>query len=66
VHACVNHTQKEYVRGDVHENRVECLLSLLKPYRRVFRGVSKYNLPGCMGFLQFLRNFHPLTAFEQA
>ena len=66
VHAFVNHTQKEYVRGDVHENRAECLFSLLKPYLRVFRGISKYNLPGYLGFFQFLRNFHQLTAFEQA
>src|SRR5262249_16574850 len=28
VHAFVNHTQKEYVRGDIHENRAECLFSL--------------------------------------
>ena len=46
VHECVNHTQKEYARGDVHENRVEYLFSLLKPYLRVFRGISKTNLPG--------------------
>src|ERR671930_615561 len=26
-HEYVNHTQKEYVRGDVHENRAECLFS---------------------------------------
>ena len=65
-HAFVNHTQKEYARGDVHENRAECLFSLLKPYLRVFRGVSKTNLPGYVGFFQFLRNFHQLTAFEQA
>ena len=32
VHEYVNHTQKEYARGDVHENRAECLFSLLKPY----------------------------------
>ncbi len=32
VHDFVNHTKKEYVRGDVHENRAECLFSLLKPY----------------------------------
>jgi hypothetical protein len=25
---------------------------------RVFRGISKTNLPGYLGFLQFLRNFH--------
>src|SRR5499427_7210037 len=59
-------TQKEYARGDVHENRAECLFSLLKPYLRVFRGLSKLNLPGYVGFFQFLRNFHQLTAFEQA
>ena len=31
-HASVNHTKKEYARGDVHENRAECLFSLLKSY----------------------------------
>ena len=46
VHEFVNHTKKEYARGDVHENRAECLFSLLKPYLRVFRGISKTNLPG--------------------
>src|SRR5499427_10720130 len=66
LHAYVNHTRKEYARGDAHENRAECLFSLLKPYLRVFRGISKFNLPGYVGFLQFLRNFHQLTAFEQA
>jgi hypothetical protein len=40
-HSYVNHTKKEYARGDVHENRAECLFSLLKPYLRVFRGISK-------------------------
>jgi transposase-like protein len=66
LHEYVNHTKKEYARGDVHENRAECLFSLLKPYLRVFRGISKMNLPGYLGFFQFLRNFHQLTAFEQA
>jgi hypothetical protein len=37
-----------------------------KTYLRAFRGVSKTNLPGYVGFFQFLRNFHQLTAFEQA
>jgi hypothetical protein len=31
LHACVKHTQKEDARGDVHEFRVECLFSVLKP-----------------------------------
>jgi hypothetical protein len=66
VHDYVNHTRKEYARGDVHENRAECLFSLLKPYLRVFRGVSKFNLPGYVGFFQFLRNCRQQNAFEQA
>jgi hypothetical protein len=65
VHEFVNHTQKEYACGEVHENRAECLFSLLKPYLRVFRGVSKCNLPGYLGFFQFLRNFRQQNAFEQ-
>ena len=65
-HEFVNHTQKEYARGDVHENRAECLFSLLKPYLRVFRGLSKTNLPGYVGFFQFLRNVRHQNAFAQA
>ena len=65
-HDSVNHTKKEYARGDVHEHRAECLFSLLKSYVRVFWGISKTNLPGYVGFFQFLRNLHQLTAFEQA
>src|SRR2546422_8475396 len=66
VHKYVNHTQKEYARGEVHENRAECLFSLLKPYLRVFRGVSTFDLPGYIGFFQFLRNLRHQNAFEQA
>src|SRR5207237_3058054 len=66
LHEYVNHTKKEYARGEVHENRAECLFSLLKPYLRVFRGLSKTNLPGYVGFFQFLRNFRQRNAFEQA
>jgi transposase len=65
-HAYVNHTQKEYARGDVHENRAECLFSSLKLYLRAFRGISKVNLPGYVGFFQFLQNFRHRNAFEQA
>jgi len=66
LHEYVNHTQKEYARGDVHENRAECLFSLLKPSLRVFRGMSKTTLPGSVGFFQFLRNFRQHNACEQA
>jgi hypothetical protein len=54
------------VRDQVHENRAECLFSLLKPYLRVFRGIGKVNLPGYLGFFQFLRNFRHQNACEQA
>jgi len=66
VHECVKHTRQEDARGQVHENRVECRLSLLKPYLWVLRGVSKRNLPGSVGCLQFLRNFRQHNAFAQA
>jgi transposase-like protein len=66
LHEFVNHTQKEYARGEVHENRAECLFSLLKPYLRVFRGIGKCHLPGYLGFFQFLRNMRQRNAFEQA
>ena len=39
---------------------------LVEAHLRVFRGISKTNLPGYLSFFQFLRNFHRLTAFEQA
>jgi hypothetical protein len=66
MHAVVHHTKKAYARGDVHEHRAECLFALLKPYLRVFRGVRKGNLPGYVGFLQFLRNCRQQNACEQA
>jgi transposase-like protein len=66
VHAFVHHTKQAYARGDVHEHRAECLFSLLKPYVRVFRGISKTNLPGYVGFLQCLRHFRHQNACEQA
>jgi len=31
LHEFVNHTQKEYARGDVHENRAECLFPCSNP-----------------------------------
>jgi hypothetical protein len=64
-HEFVNQTKKEYARGEVHENRAECLFALLKPYLWVFRGLSKCNLPGHLGFFQFLRNVHQRNACEQ-
>ena len=55
-----------YARGDVRENWAACLLSLLKPYLRIFRGLSKLNVPGYVGICQFLRHLRRQNAFEQA
>lgn len=65
-HEFVNHSKGEYVRGDVHQNRAENIFSLLRPFLSVFRGIGKHNLPGYIGFFQFLRNFRKLNAFQQA
>jgi ISXO2-like transposase domain len=65
-HAFVNHTKKADARGEVHEHRAAGLFSLLKPYLRLFRGLSKCNLPGYVGCFQFLRNFRQQHACEQA
>jgi len=66
VHDSVNHSEKEYARGSVHENRAENCFSLLRPFLALFRGISKYNLPGYIGFFQFLRNFRSLNACQQS
>jgi hypothetical protein len=66
VHAFVNHTQQEYARGEVHENRAECLFSWLKPYLRVCRGMCSCHLPGYVGCFQCLWNIRQRNAFEQA
>jgi hypothetical protein len=66
VRELVNHTEWEDARGAGHENRAGCLFSLLKPYLRVLRGISKFNLPGDLGFFRFPRNFRYRKAPEQA
>jgi hypothetical protein len=45
---------------------MECDIISLPNHLRVFRGVSKGNLPGYVGFFQFLWNFRQRNAFEQA
>jgi len=51
---------------EVHENRAENCFSLLRVYLAIFRGIAKHNLPGYIGFFQFLRNFRSLNACQQA
>jgi hypothetical protein len=66
-HVSTSHKTGEWCRVRcLSTKRAECLFSLLKPYLRVFRGVSKLNLPGSIGFFQCLRNVRHRNAFEQA
>jgi transposase-like protein len=40
-HATVNHGAREYARGEVHCNTIECTWSWLRQAIRTYRGVSK-------------------------
>jgi transposase-like protein len=65
-HESVNHSQGEYVRGQVHENGTEGVWSLLLPWLATFRGVNQGNLPAYATFFQFLFNHRHLTAFGRS
>ena len=52
--------------GNQHEIWSKQHNGKVRLYLRVFRGVSKLNLPGYVGFFQFLRNFRHQNAFGQA
>ena len=55
-HQTVNHSKKEYARGQVHVNTVEGLWSLLRDHLRIHRGVSKLYLPLYVMRFEFLTN----------
>jgi transposase-like protein len=65
-HDTVNHSQKEYARGDVHENRAESLWLSWLLFILPFRGVSQEYLPDYAKVFQFQRNHRNLTAFERS
>ncbi len=65
-HRCVNHSAGEYARGDVHCNTAEAIWSLLRPYLRTFRGVSKVYLPLYVAAFEFRHNHRHLTTWQQA
>jgi ISXO2-like transposase domain len=66
MHEFVNHTQKEYARGEVHENRAECLFSLLKPYLRVFRGRGTWaSFSSCATVVSRMRASRPNCSCRQ-
>ena len=56
-HEFVNHSAKEYSRGEIHVNNCENRHSLLRPNLRIFRGVSKKNLPKYIIQIQYKINY---------
>ena len=65
-HRTVNHSEGEYARGSVHCNTAEGIWSLLRPYLRTFRGVSKLYLPLYIAAFEFRYNHRHLTTWQQA
>lgn len=55
-HATVNHSAKEYARGEVHCNTIECTWSWLRQMIRTYRGVSKVYLPLYVAQFEFFYN----------
>jgi transposase len=55
-HERVNHSRREYARGEVHVNSVEGLWSLLRDHLRIHRGVSKVYLPLYVARFEFIFN----------
>ena len=56
-HLTVNHSQKEYANGNIHVNNCENRHSLLRPFLRIFRGVSKKYLAGYVMIKQYIINY---------
>ena len=65
-HHTVNHSAGEYARGQVHVNTTEGLWSLLRPYLRAFRGVSKVYLPLYVAVFAFIHQYRHLTTWQQS
>ncbi len=63
-HASVNHSAKEYARGEVHVNTVEGAWSLVVPWMNTFRGVCKKYLPLYLKSIEFFLNFGTPMAMD--
>jgi transposase-like protein len=64
-HQQVNHSKREYARGQVHVNTVEGLWSLLRDHLRIHRGVSKLYLPLYVMRFEFLVNHRGENRYGQ-
>ena len=57
MHLTVNHSKKEYANGKAHVNNCENRHSLLRPFLRMFRGISKRFLKGYLMLYQYIFNY---------
>ena len=64
-HQRVNHSKREYARGEVHVNTVEGLWSLLRDHLRIHRGVSKLYLPLYVMRFEFLVNHRGENRYDK-
>lgn len=64
-HPRVNHSKREYARGEVHVNTVEGLWSLLRDHLRIHRGVSKLYLPLYVLRFEFLVNHRGENRYDK-
>jgi len=60
----VNHSKKEYARGEVHNNTIEGYWSVLRHWMNTYRGVSKKYLPKYIKFFEFVENTKKKGWFE--
>ena len=56
-HLTVNHSKKQYANGKIHVNNCENRHSLIRPFLRMFRGVSKKYLEGYVMLYQYIFNY---------
>jgi transposase-like protein len=64
-HEYVNHSLREYARGEVHINNCENRESILRQWLSVHRGKSKDNLKTYLSLFQLQRNTNKLPAIEK-
>jgi transposase-like protein len=64
-HEYVNHSLREYARGEVHINNCENRASILRPWLSAHRGISKDNLDAYLSLFQLQRNTNKLPAIEK-
>lgn len=66
-HHTVNHSNKEYVRGDIHSNTIEGFFSIVKRgLNGIYHNVSKQHLHRYMSEFEFRYNYRELEDGDRA